>query len=130
MANERKGSKGRRMGTVLLRSALIACAASVVLVVAFAFVLQKQWLGIEAAAYVNAGIKTVSAIIAAVCASRAAQSRTILWAAASGGLYMLITFLVFSLLSGGFAPRPALLLDLVLCMLGGAVVGAIRNLRR
>lgn len=112
----------------VLKAALIACAASVLLVVAFAFVLQKQWLGVDSVNYINTGIKFVCAAAAALIAARSVKSRTLLWSSAAGGAYMLITFLVFSLLSGSFRPGLSTLTDIAMCMLGGAVVGMIRNL--
>ncbi|MBO4562473.1 MAG: TIGR04086 family membrane protein [Clostridia bacterium] len=114
----------------VIRGALIACAASVILVIAFAFALQKQWLGMESINAVNTGIKVVSALTAAAIAARSVKSRTLLWGALAGGAYMLITFLVFSLLSGKFSLSLAVAADFAMCMLGGAIVGIIRNLRR
>jgi putative membrane protein (TIGR04086 family) len=130
MANERERKAGKGFIMPVLRSALIACAFSVLLVAAFALVLQKQWLGTEAVPYINAGVKTLCAVIAALLAVRRAESRAMLRGALAGGLYALITFAVFSLIAGAFSPGKALLTDLAMCMLGGAVIGVIRNLRR
>ena len=67
--------KKRNMWLVSLKGALAAAVLSVALVAAFAFVLQKQWLGMGSITYINTGVKVVSAVLAAFIAARAAQSR-------------------------------------------------------
>ena len=123
-------SNSSRMPLVLLRSALVGSALGVALVALFALVLQKQWLGIDSVPYVNSAIKIVSAAAAALIAARKAESRTLLWGAAAGGLYMLISYVVFSLVSGSFSFDTALVSDLAMCMLAGAITGVVRNLKR
>ena len=122
--------KQPNMALALLRASLIAAAASVLLVVIFAFVLQKRWLDLDSVKYINAGVKAVSAAVAALIAVRAAGSKAPLWGALAGGAYMLVTFLVFSLLSGSFSLELGLLTDLAVCMLAGAVTGILVNLKR
>ena len=130
MAEKRSEKAGRGFVIPVIRAALIACAASVLLVAVFAFVLQKQWLDMSAVPYINAGVKTASAMIAAFYAVRRAESRSMLRGLLAGGLYALVTSLVFSLIAGSFSPGKALLTDIAMCALCGAVVGIIRNLRR
>ncbi|MCR5809246.1 MAG: TIGR04086 family membrane protein [Clostridiales bacterium] len=126
-----KKNKGNEKGWLrVIKASLIACALSVALVVAFAFVLQKQWLGIGSVGYINTGVKVISAAAAALIATRGASKGTLLRGALAGGAYMIITFLVFSLLSGEFRMGTGTLTDLLMCVLGGAVIGVIRNLRR
>ena len=111
----------------VLKGALIGAAVSVALVAAFAFVLLKQWLSAESIPYVNVGIKAVSAAAAALAA--AAGERRALKGALAGVLYTLVSFAVFSLISGRFELDAALLSDIAICGAVGAVTGMMRNLR-
>lgn len=128
---ERKNKRGERSAALtLLIAGLIGCAASIALALAFSFVLMKQWLTIDAMPYINAGIKVASSLIAALIAIRRAENGALLKGAAAGLIYMALTTLVFSLLSGGFLPSAGLLTDFAMCALVGAVAGVVRNLKR
>ena len=118
------------MWLVIVRCALIAAALSVILVVVFAFIMQKQWMGMDSIPYVNLGIKAVCAIFSAMLAAGKAESRTPLWGALAGGAYMLLTYIVFSVLSGKLSFDAGLITDLAMCVFGGMTVGIIRNLKR
>lgn len=126
-----KNSKEKKpnMWLALLRAALTASALSVLLTVIFAFVLQKRWLGLDSVRFINAGVKVLSAVAAALIAVRASSSRAPLWGALAGGAYMLMAFMIFSVLSGSFSPELGLLTDLAMCVLAGAATGILRNLR-
>ena len=125
-----KARANKGMFPVSLRAALIGTALGTALVALFALILQKQWLGMDSIPYVNSGIKIVSAAVSALIAVRKAPDHTLLWGAAAGGLYMLISFVVFSLISGSFSLGTELICDITICLLAGAVMGIIRNLKR
>lgn len=125
---ERKSGGSPVLKTVI--GGLMGCAASVALALAFSFVLMKQWLGMEALPFINAGIKAFCAGIAAFAAVRGAASRAILRGAAAGLVYMAVTSVVFSLLSGGFSIKPSALADAAVCAAVGAAVGIVHNLRQ
>lgn len=125
-----KNSENDNKGSMLfksLRSALAACAVSVALVALYALVLQQQWLDAGTVGTANTVIKLLSSAFAALLASRGA-GRAWLWGAASAGMYMLLTFMVFSMLSGDFSLGLNVLSDLGMCMLCGAVTGMLKNL--
>lgn len=113
----------------IIKAALIACALGVALVAVFAFVMQKRILDIEAVPYVNAGIKLVCALAAALIACRGANERALVLGGISAGAYMFVSFIVFSLISGGFSFGTSLMLDFGICILAGMVMGMIHNLR-
>ncbi len=113
-----------------LFGALAASAAGVAFTALFAFIMQKQWLGIGSVIYVNAGIKVVCAVIAAIIALRKIDRGALLYGALSGALYMLISFIVFSLISGSYSVGKGLFTDLLMCMLAGCITGMVRNLKR
>lgn len=130
MSTEKKNKGSEKVWIRIARGALAACALSVLLVTVFAFFLLKQWIGADSLNIVNTGIKAVCAVIAALIATRGADRGVLLLGAASGFAYMAVTFLVFSLLSGTFSPSAGTLTDILMCVLGGIVVGVIRNLKR
>ena len=113
-----------------LRSAIISAALSIVLVIIFALILQQQWLDVNSITIINPIIKVIAALIAAYLTVRKCESRCWLWGGISGGLFMVFTFLVFSLLSGSFSFGVGTLTDIAMCVIGGIIVGIVRNLKR
>lgn len=126
MKTESKKDNGILRGTI--RGALTACAASTALIVAFAFVLQKQWLGVESIRFINPAVKVVSAAVAALTAAGKRNDKLMLRGTIAGGAYMAAAYVVFSLFSGVFTFDAALLTDLAMCMLSGAIVGAVKSI--
>lgn len=112
-----------------IKGALIASALGVALVALFAFLLLKAVLPAESVPYVNAGIKAACAAFGAYTAIRRSHSRNMLVGALAGVGYMLISYAVFSLISGGFSFNVGLVSDLLMCAAAGAAVGIFRNLR-
>ena len=125
-----KEKNGAGMWFRAVRSAVIASAVSVALVAAFAFALAKQWLGVEIIEPVNIALKLLCAALSAWLTVRRCSSRAWLWGAIGGGAYMALALAVFSLLSGEFSADTGLLADMGMCMLCGAIIGVIRNLKR
>ena len=125
-----KKKRSAVMPAVLARAAFTGTALGVALVALFALILQQQWLGMESIPYVNTSIKLISAAAAAIMAVKRANDHTLLWGAAAGGAYMLVSFIVFSLISGRFSFSLGLAADFALCMTAGVVIGIIRNLKR
>ncbi len=124
-----KTRSGSPMFLHTLRSAVIASALSIILVVAFAFALQQQWLKAESIPIINPIIKVLAAITAALLTVKRSENRPWLWGMAGGAIFMLLTFVLFSILSGNFELNIGLLIDLAMCALAGASVGVIKNLR-
>ena len=114
----------------VLKSSLLALAISLVLVVIAAFLMMKQVLPISSTKIVNPVIKAVSALIAALIVVKGFQKRNFLFGGLCGICYMLITTLVFALLSGEFAFGIPLLTDAGLCPLAGMVGGILRSLAK
>ena len=125
-----KTEKKRNMWLVSLKGAAFASVLSVALVAVFAFVLQKQWLGMNSLVCINVGVKIISSAFAGFIAARASEKRAPLWAMAAACMYMLLTLLIFSLLAGEFKPQAALLTDAAVCVLAGALTGMLVNLRK
>ena len=124
----KRPEKKRGSWLTVLTAALIATVVSVLLTVAFAFVLQKQWLGMESISFINTGIKIISAAAAALIVCLRAPSRAPLKGALASAAYMALAFLLYSLLSGGFRFETGILIDLAMCALAGAITGMLTNL--
>lgn len=125
-----KSQNGKNAVLTIAKASLAAAAASVLLVVLFAFVLQKQWLKVDAIPYINIAVKVLAAVLAAVIAVHSGTGRAPLLGAAAAGAYMLLTFIVFSLFAGEFSVGLSLLTDVLMCAIAGAAVGIVSNLRR
>ncbi|MCR5612008.1 MAG: TIGR04086 family membrane protein [Clostridiales bacterium] len=125
-----KTVKEKNAVLTILKASLAAAALSVLLVVLFAFVLQKQWLKVDTIPYINIAVKVLAAVLAAIIAVRSGAGRAPLMGAAAAGAYMLITFIVFSLFAGKFDIGLSLLTDVLMCVIAGAAVGIVSNLRR
>ncbi len=130
MAIEKKNDRKAKNGFAAVRGAVIACAISIGLVAAAAFVFQKQWLGMDSIPYVNTAIKAISAVIAALIAAKQAKEKTLLQSALASLFYILMTFIVFSLITAKLSINVSLACDIAMCVLAGCIVGIIHNLKR
>ena len=113
----------------IVRGSLIGSAVGVALVALCALFLQKQWLEIGSLPYINIAIKLVSAASAACIACIKAKDKALIRGMAAAACYMLLSFVIFSLISGGFELNTALLSDVLICAGAGAIVGILHNLR-
>lgn len=126
------GSKTQAKGVMWLhamRVALIATAFSILLVIVFAFVLQKQWLVMSSISIINPIIKVAAALAAAFITIRKCQRLCWLWGMIGGVFYMLLTFTVFSLLSGSFSFSTGTLTDIAMCAASGVAAGVLKNIK-
>ncbi|MBO4879377.1 MAG: TIGR04086 family membrane protein [Clostridia bacterium] len=112
---------GGAAAAVILSTALVALAA---------FLMQKQVLGIESVKWLNPAIKSVSALAAGFIGTKRFPRRGSLWGAVCGIAYIVITTVVFSLLSGGFSLGSGNLIDLAMCAFAGMAGGIIRSAAR
>lgn len=113
---------------VILTSALIALICSMVLIVGFAFLLQRQVLDIDSVHIVNPIIKAVSAIIASLIGVKRLGSRGWLYGLICGTAYAILSFLIFSILSNNFGFSVGNLVDIAMCGLAGMVGGILHQL--
>lgn len=114
-------------------STLVGAAAafilSLVLTAAAALLLQKQVIPVSAVHIVNPAIKALSALAAGFFGTKRFQRRRWLFGGAAALLYIVVTTLVFSLLSGGVHLGKGNLVDLAMCAFAGSVGGMLRSLR-
>lgn len=114
----------------ILFGVIASMLLSVVLVAAAALLLQKQVLGFESVYFVNPVIKSVCALFAALIGTKRFEKLRWLWGAVCGGVYIVLTTLLFGLLSGALNLTAANLADLAMCAAAGMIGGIIRSLSR
>lgn len=124
---EKQNKKTNPVVSVLM-SAFAALLLSFVLTALCALLLQNQTLGIESIKIINPVIKSVSALAAALIAARKIKQKSWLAGLVAGFVYSLLSFLIFSLLSGDFGIGTGTLLDLIMCSAAGMTGGIVRSL--
>lgn len=111
----------------VLRGVFLGAAVSLALILVFALALHKGWLRVESTALVTPVIKVVCAGLAGLTASRA-PNRRLLMGAAAGLAYILLAFMLFSVLSSTFTFSWALLTDMGIGAAAGAMAALVRAL--
>lgn len=109
---------------------LASMLLSVMLVALSALLLQKQVLGFESVSIVNPIIKSVCALAAALIGTARFEKARWLWGALCGMGYIVLTTLLFGLLSGELQITGANLADLAMCAFAGMIGGMIRSLSK
>ena len=126
MPKERKGSYFFES----LVTIFVALIISLILVVVAAFAIKIFNLGDKAIIIINQIIKSLSILIAGLLCLKLPNNGW-LRGFIVGVLYVLLAFVVFSLLSGEFCFDLTLLNDLALCGVSGLIVGIIAvNVRK
>lgn len=109
---------------------LAAIVLSTALVALTALLLQKQAIGFESVPYINPIIKSVCALAAALLGTGRFEKLRFVFGALAGLGYIVITTVVFGLLSGGVELTSANLIDACMCAFAGMIGGIIRSLSR
>lgn len=86
-----------------LKALLLACIMTAVLVLLLALSMKWEWIGMERVELVNTLIKAASACFAGFLVSLQKIRRSWLLAGLVGMAYMVVAFVVFGILNGGFA---------------------------
>ena len=118
------------MITHVLKASLIGVVVSILLVLAFAFVLKFADLNSGAISLIDQIIKIVSIVVAVFAISKTSGETLLLKGAAVGAAYSIITFIVFSILNGGISFSAATLTDIVFSGVTGAVAAMVLNILR
>ncbi len=124
-ARRAKAGETPNMLTELVKGAVIASAASLLLIALCAVVLWRQWLGAEAVPAMNAGVKVISAALAGLVAARRCPNRAWLWGALAGLLYAGVAWAVFAILSDTFPFSAAVLSDAGTGLLAGMLAAMV-----
>ncbi len=111
------------------KGAMLACVITVVFVLLFSLLLKMRWMQDGSIAVANTLIKGICALVAGwITARRLKKSRSWLWAGVSGGLYILISFVAFSIAQSTFSLKLTLLADVALGFFCGAAAAILQNI--
>lgn len=111
------------------KGVLCAVVVTLLFILGFALVVQLSGLSNDVIAPVMQIVKVVCIFMAVVIALKPAKSKGWLYGALVGLLYMILTFILFSLLDGKFTVGLGSLSDLLFQTLVGSVSGIILRLR-
>ena len=115
----------------VVKTVVIAVLISMVSVLVFALIVKSADVGEEAIGYVNLGIKIFSVVIGCLIGFRRGSGAGWLKGLLSGLLYVVTSFLVFSLISGEFSIADLSWLDVVTAAVVGLLSGVLTvNLKK
>ena len=112
----------------ILKASLIGVVVSILLVLLFAFVLKFVDLGSGTIALVDQIIKVLSVFIAILMINRTNNENLLLKGTLIGAIYSIITFVVFSILNGGFNFGLGIFTDIAFSALVGGVSAILLNI--
>lgn len=118
------------MPVKILKGALIASVLSIVLILIYAVALMQGWLDEASMPVVNSVIKALCAAAAALLAIRGCGRKKWIIGAITGAVYIVMAFVVFSILSGQVSFSVAVLSDLLLGVLAGMLTAMLSGLFR
>ena len=112
----------------IVKASLIGVVFSIILVLAFAFVLNFVDLSSTIVSLVSQIIKIISIFITVIILNKATNGKLIIKGLIAGAVYYFITFIVFSLLNGGIIFSGEIISDIVFSAIIGAISAVIVNL--
>ena len=113
----------------ICKGVLIAVVITLLFILGFALVVQLAGLNNNVITPVMQVVKVICIFVAVAIAIKPAKSKGWLYGALVGLLYMILTFLIFSLIDGKFSIGLNALSDLLFQTLVGLVSGVILRLR-
>lgn len=114
--------------TTILKASLIGVVVSILLVLLFAFVLKFVDLNSGVISLVDQIIKVVSIVVAVIILNKTTTEGLLVKSIIAGAIYSLITFIVFSILNGGFSFGLGILTDIAFSSLVGGVGAILLNI--
>lgn len=105
----------------ILKSAMFGIMLSLILILILALVLSILKMGESSINYVNQFIKIVSILLSERQLSKMIDSKYILKGAIVGGVYSLLSYSIFSILSGKFLLKISILTDLLFSLIIGII---------
>jgi len=128
MSGKAAAGKSPGMAVKIAKGALLGAIVSVLCILLYALILKQGWLNESGMAAINVGIKAISAAIAALVATWRCPNKRWLFGGIAGGVYILLSFAVFSILSGQVLFSAALLSDIGMGVLIGMFAAMIRGI--
>ena len=112
----------------IIKGAFFAVFASLVLVLIFAFIIKLTNLSDSLVKPINQAIKVLSILAGVFYAARRNKGQRLLKGIFVGAIYVVLSFIVFSILDGSFNLSVTILNDLLFGAIAGGVSGIIVSL--
>ena len=113
---------------IILKCCLIGIVATLIGIVAFAVVLKFADLNNTVVSWVNDIIKGASIFLVVFFLKRKFENGLLVKSIIAGVIYGLLTFIIFSILNGGFAFNMSIVYDLLFAVIVSAIAAVILNL--
>ena len=111
----------------VLKGALIGTALCILLVLLYALALKQGWLKTTSMPVVTPALKVLGAGAAGLVAAWKADKRRWLLGGCAGLAFAMLSFMIFSILSSTFALSVAVLTDLGIGVLAGALAAILKS---
>lgn len=108
-----------------LKSSIMAMIFTITAILVFALIVKSAGMDVKAIIIINEIIKIAGIIVASFFAAKDPKARTVLAAAFSGLLYILIGFFVFSIIQGSMGDILMMVTDVMMGVIIGFVVGLL-----
>ncbi len=115
----------RKLLVPAVKGVLLAIIFTVACILVYALIIKLAGLDETSIPVVNQIIKIIAIVLAAFSANTAKTSQNTLRGLLAGGLYIILGFLIFSLIEGQFGLVPIMLADLLMGIIIGAIIGFI-----
>jgi len=114
-----------------VKAALAACILAIILILGFALLLKWETLTESSIPLINTIIKVICAVCSGFFAANGCPKNAWLWSGISGAIFILASFVSFSIIENVFSFSLALLSDLALgffsAMLGGMLLRVFKG---
>ncbi|MBQ8615625.1 MAG: TIGR04086 family membrane protein [Clostridia bacterium] len=112
----------------IIKCVLIGIIATLIGIVIFSVVLKFADLSSIIISYVNDIIKAFSIFIMVMCIKKKGEGKLLIRAVIAGTIYAILSFVVFSILNGGFVFDLSFVYDLIFAIIVSAIVSVIINI--
>lgn len=128
----RKKQPDQRSGALLrvVKASLLGCILTIIAILFFALLLKIELLGEDSIPIITSVIKALCAAFAGLLAARGSEGRGWIWGGIGGAVYVLISFVAFSLVEKTMAFTLGLLADMVMGFVAGIAGSLILQLKK
>ena len=112
----------------VIKCCLVGIVTTLIGIVFFAIVLKFADFSSTIINYVNNVIKTLSIFIMVLCLKRRGEDKLLIKSIIAGTLYSLLSFIVFSIINGGFDFNLSLLYDSLFAVIVSVIAAVIINI--
>ena len=112
----------------IIKCVLIGIISTLIGIVIFSIVLKFADLSGTIISYVNDIIKVFSIFIMVICIKRKEGNNLLLKAILAGAIYAILSFVIFSILNGGFHFNMSFMYDFLFAVIVSAIVSVVVNI--